>query len=313
MEKATQLCQSGELHTVKQLREIAKSLEIPRYSTLSKVKLCKELASRLKVTIENVKGNENIELPNGFMDTITQDVLYDPYMLSDGFSYNKSSIERLFADANNPIGPESKQSLDKNIMIPNKNLKKSVLEWLIDVGKETEEEKVTEEPEERKASNEANFVGGIYWNDEIMQSSDDSEEEEEEQWDGDQWLIRGISHGEVNPRLFPVITLFQAGFVLFTNPLLCSLYLSSHNEIRGQLAGKTIFYLSPENHLLEYIIRNRRGHTIEHYRMRELKMQYGSNALTSTTGQVYRTVDDYLREVYSDRQSFAQLSEFEPV
>jgi len=318
MDQATKLCQSGELHTVKELREIAKSLEIPRYSTLSKAKLCKEIASNLKATIEDVNGNENIALLNGFMDPITQDILYDPYIASDGFSYNKSSLLQLFAGSDHPIGPESKQPLDKKFMLANVNLKKAVLDWLIEVGKETEEEAAVEAPaaaEHKAHASEGNFINGIYWDNQVVQ-----EERQQEQRNGtnlNTWLVTNFadaaSFGEVDGEMLPLRELVRAGYVLFIDLLLCEQYLAAHSDIRRRLAGKIVFYASPNFHsmLVEYEIRNRRDEPLKRYSARRLVMTARSNKLVATTGQVYVTaIPIYITRMHASGAQFAKLSEF---
>jgi len=302
MEKATQLCQSGELHTVKELREMAKALEIARYSTLPKAKLCKEIASVLKVTIKNVNGNEDIELPNGCMDAITQDVLYDPYVLSDGFSYNKSSIQQLFAGSDRPVGPESKQALDKNVMIPNVNLKKAVLEWLIEVGKETEQDVVEEPTEQKVRYDDANFVNGIYWDDrraedETMVEEESEEDDEMDENDAFPWLIRRTTDPRIDQRFLSLVRLIHLQYAVIDNVTDCEVYLMEHPDIRRTLAGNIVLSYAGTSSLREYIIRDRpdqNHHVLSKYHRYTLQMEHDSTVLfRGDQSAVYRAIGQY--------------------
>jgi hypothetical protein len=145
-ELAKSLCASQKKSSVKELRELAKELRVDKYSTLSKEKLCLVIGKQLQEQIKSIKESE-VEIPNGFLDPITQDIMYDPYMLSDGTSMSKTSIDRMFASKTPPRGPETKQLLDKNFLVPNINLRKAILEWIIENGRE---ETVSEEEEDEK-------------------------------------------------------------------------------------------------------------------------------------------------------------------
>ena len=172
--RAIDLCKSNDVLSLKELRKLANELNIAQPSTASKVKLCAAIGAKLNHLIE-VHKNENAEVPNGFTDSITQDILYDPYILSDGFSYNKSSCEQLFKKQGDIKGPDSRTILDRAIMIVNRNLKKAVLEWLIEQGLETEEPAAENEDVEMKEESKHagehpdrnNFMNGIYMGDNL--------------------------------------------------------------------------------------------------------------------------------------------------
>jgi hypothetical protein len=159
------LCASQQKATVKELRNIAKALDIARFSTLSKTKLCQAIGEKLQSQISIINESE-VEIPNGFSDPITQDIMYEPYILSDGTSMSKRSIDKFFASNQNVKGPESGEPLDKNVLIPNHNLRKAILEWIIENGQEENEPPEEEEPQaEEKKDIGGQFMNGIFWRD----------------------------------------------------------------------------------------------------------------------------------------------------
>jgi hypothetical protein len=112
IEQARALCASNEVGTVKQLREMARSMgDIDNVGTLTKEQLCAELekilghalnaetssASSSKKRLSFPVEEEDATIPDGCFDMITQEIMYDPIVASDGYSYDRVSLHALFA------------------------------------------------------------------------------------------------------------------------------------------------------------------------------------------------------------------------
>lgn len=61
-------------------------------------------------------------IPHEFTCPITFDIMVDPVICSDGYTYEKQSILKLI----NSISPITRQQIDKNNLIPNRNLKDAI-------------------------------------------------------------------------------------------------------------------------------------------------------------------------------------------
>lgn len=68
------------------------------------------------------------EPPNEYICPIVHSIMTNPVLVSDGFSYEKSALERWLVKSN--TSPITRENLNKDIMIDNKNLKKLIVEWI---------------------------------------------------------------------------------------------------------------------------------------------------------------------------------------
>ena len=67
-------------------------------------------------------------MPNEFKCPITCDVMRQPVVASDGHSYEHEAL-KLFFQKGNGKSPLTRQKLDRNVMLPNINLKKRIREY----------------------------------------------------------------------------------------------------------------------------------------------------------------------------------------
>jgi hypothetical protein len=90
------LCESNQVGTTKELRKLAVQHNIPNASTMSKSQLCMALAA-----VDNEKDieQENADPLSGFLDLVTQEVMVDPIVASDGYSYDYTSLRNMFVAA----------------------------------------------------------------------------------------------------------------------------------------------------------------------------------------------------------------------
>ncbi|KAK7381973.1 hypothetical protein VNO80_00568 [Phaseolus coccineus] len=73
-------------------------------------------------------GSQILEPLQSFYCTITQDVMVDPVEISSGQTFERSAIEKWFAEGNK-LCPLTLIPLDTSILRPNKQLKQSIQEW----------------------------------------------------------------------------------------------------------------------------------------------------------------------------------------
>lgn len=131
-------------YSIRQLRSIATKLSIERTTEMPKEQLCKAIEKKLNLDLDSIAINtDEEEMPDGFQDFVALTPLVDPVVASDGMSYNRSTLAKLFAGDNK--SPVTRKSFDKAVQLDNVNLKKAVLEWLIahgiDAQRAIEEEK----------------------------------------------------------------------------------------------------------------------------------------------------------------------------
>lgn len=133
--RVQELCAAiSSVNTIQELRALATEAGIERATILSKGALCRALASQMEITLREI-NEEQMPILDGFEDVISTEPLYDPFIASDGFSYNRNSLQQLFA-SDTRRSPYTRQRLDPKVHIPNMNLKKAVLDWLVKVGAE---------------------------------------------------------------------------------------------------------------------------------------------------------------------------------
>ena len=68
------------------------------------------------------------EIPDGYTCPISTEIMKDPVILADGHTYEREAIEKWFVE--NDTSPITNEKIEKEILIPNFNLKKAIAEWL---------------------------------------------------------------------------------------------------------------------------------------------------------------------------------------
>ena len=76
----------------------------------------------------NSLGVQTLEPLQSFYCPITMDVMVDPVEISSGRTFERSAIERWFADGNK-LCPSTSINLDTLVLRPNKTLQQSIEEW----------------------------------------------------------------------------------------------------------------------------------------------------------------------------------------
>lgn len=76
----------------------------------------------------------SLHLPDDFKCPITQEVMKEPIVASDGFSYEKSALMQLFKNGNKK-SPLTRERLNDMILVPNTNLKKRIRDYEEDICK----------------------------------------------------------------------------------------------------------------------------------------------------------------------------------
>lgn len=82
--------------------------------------------------IEEPIKKQRIGIPIEYKCPITLFIMKNPVIASDGNTYERSSLEDLFKEQDMVNSPLTRELLDKNILIPNKNIKKLIDDLLIE-------------------------------------------------------------------------------------------------------------------------------------------------------------------------------------
>lgn len=105
-----------------QMDQIIALLERADATSSSKEKELKYLTKR------NSLGSQPLEPLHSFYCPITRDVMVDPVETSSGQTFERSAIEKWFADGNK-LCPLTTVPLDTSVLRPNKTLRQSIEEW----------------------------------------------------------------------------------------------------------------------------------------------------------------------------------------
>ena len=78
-------------------------------------------------------GVDDMQQPHEFCCPMTMEVMIDPVVASDGHTYERAALQRIFESTK--ISPLTREKLDTKIVIPNHNLKKRIREYPDDIYK----------------------------------------------------------------------------------------------------------------------------------------------------------------------------------
>uniref|UniRef100_M4CGW5 RING-type E3 ubiquitin transferase n=1 Tax=Brassica campestris TaxID=3711 RepID=M4CGW5_BRACM len=124
--------------TEKALKEAKEQLEKMRSESESriaesklKIKLRKVSKLKSKREGEEVSPSRDPELPQYFLCPITQDVMEDPQVAADGFTYEGEAI-RCWLDSGHETSPMTNKRLIHTSLVPNLSLRSAIQEWLQD-------------------------------------------------------------------------------------------------------------------------------------------------------------------------------------
>jgi len=67
--------------------------------------------------------------PESFLCPITQEVMREPVICPDGYTYEKDAIQLHLRSS--PLSPMTRQAVDSNALIPNRALKDAITQWLV--------------------------------------------------------------------------------------------------------------------------------------------------------------------------------------
>jgi ankyrin repeat protein len=94
--RALALCASDRVGSTRELREMAREQGIANANTLTKQELCRALQIKLALPQNASVQAEDVEIPQFALDVLTQDVLIDPVVANDGYTYGYHSLRGLF-------------------------------------------------------------------------------------------------------------------------------------------------------------------------------------------------------------------------
>lgn len=113
--------------TVRSLRQLAKLVSIDDYERKSKSVLCTEISAKYNIFLTNIATLDNINFPEEFCDPITFELLVEPYVASDGHTYNKSTLSSLTRSPFTNLAIE-------DFIYPNRTLLTIVDKYIIEQG-----------------------------------------------------------------------------------------------------------------------------------------------------------------------------------
>ena len=89
----------------------------------------KNTISQLRIKIQELEQSNEIlkQMPDEYRCPITFDIMFDPCICSDGFTYERRAIEEWFRSHN--TSPKTNEQLANLTLIPNKSLKALIDEW----------------------------------------------------------------------------------------------------------------------------------------------------------------------------------------
>ncbi|CAH8337298.1 unnamed protein product [Eruca vesicaria subsp. sativa] len=96
-----------------------------------KIELSKVSKLKSKREGEEVSPSKDTELPQYFICPITQDVMEDPQVAADGFTYEREAI-CCWLDSGHETSPMTNKRLPHTCLVPNLALRSAIQEWLQD-------------------------------------------------------------------------------------------------------------------------------------------------------------------------------------
>lgn len=120
-----------EIEDVNLRKELAESLQMEQIiALLENADATRSAEERKKKYLEkrNSIGGQPLEVLEQFICPITQNVMVDPVETSSGQTFERSAIEKCFAEGNN-LCPLKLIPLDPSVLRPNKTLRQSIEEW----------------------------------------------------------------------------------------------------------------------------------------------------------------------------------------
>ena len=83
-----------------------------------------------KMKIEKIDDNGDTAIPDEYKCPISLCLMKEPVICSDGHTYDKESVVAMFATKQTVVSPKTRSILDKNIVIPNHNLRRMIDEFI---------------------------------------------------------------------------------------------------------------------------------------------------------------------------------------
>jgi hypothetical protein len=81
------------------------------YAVNSASVLTHEDVNNIFEAVRKIKIKKDTKLDETMIDPVTLELLVDPIIASDGITYSKSTLKRLFKDSNHPISPITREPL----------------------------------------------------------------------------------------------------------------------------------------------------------------------------------------------------------
>ncbi|KAF8045608.1 hypothetical protein N665_4635s0003 [Sinapis alba] len=120
--------------TKEELEKMIRKLQYKYSLSMEALRRLRQEQEELKIELREVsklKGNrENHGPPQYFICPITQDVMEDPHVAADGFTYEGEAISNWF-ERGHETSPMTNKRLTHTSLVPNLALRSAIQEWLI--------------------------------------------------------------------------------------------------------------------------------------------------------------------------------------
>jgi hypothetical protein len=125
--------ETDNVDSLRMIVETAMSLKLPE-GIYKKYKDLLRDQKALKVREEKIStlGIDEFAHPSAFICPITMETMKDPVVASDGHTYERNSLERIF-NTDDHRSPLTREVLNKNIIVPNINLRKRIRDYADDI------------------------------------------------------------------------------------------------------------------------------------------------------------------------------------
>lgn len=121
----------NEIENFKLRKDMAEAIQMEQISSfLGKADATTSYEERERKYLDkrNSLGRQTLEPLHSFFCPITQDVMVDPVETSSGKTFERSAIEKWFAEGHN-LCPLTFTTLDTSVLRPNVTLRRSIEEW----------------------------------------------------------------------------------------------------------------------------------------------------------------------------------------
>ena len=88
-----------------------------------------DVSPPVRVPVRGAESKDITDIPDMFLCPITQDVMHDPVIASDGHTYEREAIEKWLKNGRN-VSPMTNAPMTSSVLLPNHNLKSAISTYM---------------------------------------------------------------------------------------------------------------------------------------------------------------------------------------